>query len=145
MSEFEASFPDALRDLMLAALHGTRTFADLAEGYRVLDETAQRAVASGDILSVRRTIASNLLTVALITRQTVSVCQQLFENVGALGFHDAESRLIQVGAYARYCLVQGQPRLGEGELVKAIDEGRNAFPSSALAPFETLLREIRKT
>jgi len=132
-----------LHVLMKRALTGADAFDVLRAAYEDLEKFARQTVPSEEAAAIARAIAGNLLTVAQVRRQPVSTCDPLFQRVVELGFRDAEDRLLQVGAYARYCVERGHGSSIEQHLSNALCEARTFFDPVKLTPFEELLDKIR--
>ena len=142
MMEFASRVAERLRELFQAALDESQSFAELSGAYDELEREAGETLKGDALLPVRRAIAGNRLTIALVCKQPVRTCQPLFERVLAMGFEDAEDKLLQVGAYCRYCVRTGDASVAKRHLSDALQEARKVFEPKILEPYEDLLKKI---
>lgn len=143
MSGFQHDVSEQLRDLMKRALAGSATFEELRRAYAALEQVANETAMGDELVGTVRTIAADLLTVAQVLQEPTSTCDPLFERVVEVGFRDVQDHLLQVGAYARYCLERRHASRIGARLEAALRQARAVFDPAALAPFEELLGRVK--
>lgn len=92
--------------------------------------------------ATRGRICGYVVTCAIMRRRPVSEVVRLFGELRAVGFPDASSELLHAGAFARYCLVEGDPAAGANELGLALARARQELGAEWVRAYEPLFDEV---